>query len=97
VDSFVANDTRLGDFEKSSSTAAVASSTTATGDQQLGDTITDVGSNSEEAFQNNQVMILSGANSSGKSVYLKQVSNLNCKYPLGLVSHREQITDFTSF
>ncbi|KAF9348822.1 MutS protein msh5 [Mortierella sp. NVP85] len=74
VDSFVANDTQLGDFEKSSSTAAVASSTATTGDQQLGDTITDMGSNGEEAFRSNQVMILSGANSSGKSVYLKQVA-----------------------
>ncbi|KAF9961209.1 MutS protein msh5, partial [Modicella reniformis] len=77
VDSFVANDTLLGEIESSYSTAVAAtaaSSIAVTVDRRVRDVDTDMEFQSEGDFQDNQVMILSGPNSSGKSVYLKQVA-----------------------
>ncbi|KAG0226923.1 MutS protein msh5 [Mortierella sp. GBA43] len=73
VDSFVTNDTLLGDAETPSSVAAIASSIGKTGDQQLSDPAVEE-PQVERLQHDNEVMILSGPNSSGKSVYLKQVA-----------------------
>ncbi|KAF8986222.1 histidine kinase osmosensor [Entomortierella lignicola] len=71
VDSFVPNDTHLGEPEGSHSSAKAdeANSTIAS---HLPNPGTEC--QSDETCPNNCVMILSGANSSGKSVYLKQVA-----------------------
>ncbi|KAF8938585.1 MutS protein msh5 [Dissophora ornata] len=74
VNSFVANNTHLGEPECISSTAAVASTTDAMTDRPITGVAMDAQSHSERDIVENRVMILSGANSSGKSVYLKQVA-----------------------
>ncbi|KAI1310797.1 MutS protein msh5, partial [Mortierella claussenii] len=75
VDSFVANDTQLGEMHCVSSTQAVASSVRGTTTDVMNDEVdSDVQLQSEQAGFDNRIMIISGANSSGKSVYLKQVA-----------------------
>lgn len=86
VNSFVANDTELGEIglqippgdQASSSVAGERSST----DGQVSEAVatytedtreTNSSTASDRMFFDNRVMILTGANSSGKSIYLKQV------------------------
>ena len=73
VNSFVANNTHLGEPERISSTAPAVSTADTMTDRPITDVATDAQSHSERDFAENHVMILSGANSSGKSVYIKQV------------------------
>ncbi|KAG0204371.1 MutS protein msh5 [Mortierella sp. GBA30] len=85
VNSFVSNNTLLGDTCDYSSNSAVEGSSIATtgGDRQRSVT-TDTGTEAHTQPQSecrnqyesheNRIMILSGANSSGKSIYLKQVA-----------------------
>lgn len=73
MDSFVANDTLLGDTENLSPTPTTALRTTVIGEHQFGSMDVDKDFQSKDSPQDNQVMILSGPNSSGKSIYLKQV------------------------
>lgn len=85
VNSFVTNDTQLGVVgamvrakEQVSSTVAEATTSSErfskSGAMDVNSTReTGPASSSDDAFFDNPVMILTGANSSGKSVYLKQV------------------------
>ncbi|ORZ26614.1 DNA mismatch repair protein MutS, partial [Lobosporangium transversale] len=75
VNSFVPNDTQLGELYTASSTRAVASTAKGSATEHLiAEDIADVRYKNDPLPLNNQVMLLSGANSSGKSVYLKQVA-----------------------
>ncbi|KAG0305462.1 MutS protein msh5 [Dissophora globulifera] len=75
VDSFVANHTQLGELDDVvSTTPTVPSNAATTSDRTLTDIDTDAQSVDDGSHQRNRVLILSGANSSGKSAYLKQVA-----------------------
>ncbi|KAF9106612.1 MutS protein msh5 [Mortierella sp. AM989] len=71
VDSFVANSTHLGELEGLHSSTRV-DETNSTAASCLLDI--EVQTQSERECADNRVMILSGPNSSGKSIYLKQVA-----------------------
>lgn len=73
VDSFVPNDTRLGDaFDApDNSSASMFALQTLTNDGSR----FAVASSETSEYIDNRVMILCGANCSGKSVYLKQVKH----------------------
>ncbi|KAG0369964.1 MutS protein msh5 [Gamsiella multidivaricata] len=74
VGSFVANNTWLGEVKTPSSMSEVTSNPAEKEDQALTNVDADTWSQEDGASNNNRIMILSGANSSGKSVYLKQVA-----------------------
>ncbi|KAG0049466.1 MutS protein msh5 [Gryganskiella cystojenkinii] len=95
VNSFVPNDTRLGEIggvyssdidsssaapdtatsgRRYSTTAGYVSNSGMATDLDLNRDVYDQSSSSDDPFQDNRVIILTGANSSGKSVYLKQVA-----------------------
>ncbi|KAG0326787.1 MutS protein msh5 [Dissophora globulifera] len=75
VDSFVANSTQLGELDDTvSTTPTVPSNVATTSDSTLTDIDTDAQGVDDGSHQGNRVLILSGANSSGKSAYLKQVA-----------------------
>jgi len=86
VNSFVANDTELGEIgfqippdDQPSSSIGEERSAAGGGFSEAVATYTDMtretypASASDRVFVDNRVMILTGANSSGKSIYLKQV------------------------
>ncbi|KAG0229575.1 MutS protein msh5 [Actinomortierella wolfii] len=96
VESFVPNDTMLGEFHKdaflseSESNSACHTETTTT--RQSSFCVHCPGS--PETINNNHVMILCGPNCSGKSVYIKQVMQVNFEQVL-IESYRKhpQVTD----
>ncbi|KAF9193313.1 MutS protein msh5 [Haplosporangium sp. Z 11] len=83
VPSFVTNDTLMGEIQNGGNETTTVPSTSEHKDHRTTDQDTDIQSNStsqaaqeqmEKVHHDNKVMILSGANSSGKSVFLKQVA-----------------------